>query len=460
MDFDIEMGEAADVYVTEEPVVHDDILPVDDEQEPGEVDEDAPNGSAQPDSQTMVLTKVHIRGVDVLNTDQIKAYAKEHLAAGNLKYVEWIDDTSANLVFTEESSAAEAIRALSSLEIADATQVAPLELLPAKAFSEKPDANLQIRFAVLSDKKIVGAAQYSRFYLLNPEYDPAERKRNRNYRDRDGEYEYRNGRNNKRGGRREDSVEVYDASMYDDEDTTAAKKSPPKTWYGDRRSRSRSRSRSPRSDRSDRNNDRYARANKGKELFGDSGNGSRRDGFRSSRNRSASPVRSVDGDLRMDDEVEARRAGRRNREGARSIKERLSATSSRNNSSRELFPGNKKELFPSKRMDATEGSNAMMDKVGGNAHVERISTQLSDRISHPSATTARTTTSTDNSNGGGFSIRGMANQQPTGQGLSIKGQASAKELFPDKLGNAGKELFSEKLANRIRRPRQRAEDTW
>jgi len=57
----------------------------------------------------------------------------------------------------------------------------------------------------------------------------------------------------------------------------------------------------------------------------------------------------------------------------------------------------------------------------------------------------------------GFNIRGIASQRSSDQGIAIKGSASAKELFPDKLSsNAGKELF----ANKLGRPRQRAEDLF
>lgn len=52
----------------------------------------------------------------------------------------------------------------------------------------------------------------------------------------------------------------------------------------------------------------------------------------------------------------------------------------------------------------------------------------------------------------------MANRKGGDQGFAIKG-TSAKELFPEKLGNAGKELFADKMESRGRR-RQKAEDMF
>lgn len=62
--------------------------------------------------------------------------------------------------------------------------------------------------------------------------------------------------------------------------------------------------------------------------------------------------------------------------------------------------------------------------------------------------------------GSTFNIRGTANKRGADQGFAIKGtSASAKELFPEKFGNAGKELFADKVEGRGRR-RQKAEDLF
>lgn len=99
------------------------------------------------------------------------------LGRGTYDKLEWIDDTSLNLVFGSEGIAHEALVALASVHVADATQLPPLEPIPAKSFSGKPDSTLSVRVAVTGDRKVAGAAQRSCFYLLHPEYDPEERKR-------------------------------------------------------------------------------------------------------------------------------------------------------------------------------------------------------------------------------------------------------------------------------------------
>lgn len=78
--------------------------------------------------------------------------------------------------------------------------------------------------------------------------------------------------------------------------------------------------------------------------------------------------------------------------------------------------------------------------------------KLEDRITPRSAAVASET------GGSAFNIRGMANRKGGDQGFAIKG-TSAKELFPEKLGNAGKELFADKMESRGRR-RQKAEDMF
>lgn len=263
--------------------------------EPGEVVDDEPAGgfngveNTDDDSKTIIPTKVHIRGLDTLHTEDIKTYVKAHY--GSADRIEWIDDTSANLLFNSAPTAREAIAALSAIEVADTTALAIGEFLPAKPFEGRPEITLQVRFALGSDQKQAGAALRSRYYLLHPEHDPEERRRRQHdnisrYRDRDGDRR-RNGGRRRRDS--DDAVETFEASMYDD---------PPE------RERA------------------FAEENRGKELFGE--RSARRD-------RSASPRRDGEGDARMD---ELDRSSRRNRDQARHIKGRLAA----DNSAKELFP--------------------------------------------------------------------------------------------------------------------------
>ncbi|SPN98855.1 uncharacterized protein DNG_01896 [Cephalotrichum gorgonifer] len=367
----------------------------------------AANDSTSPqntDAPVLVPTKVHLRGVDTLTTDDIKSYASEHIGAA--ERVEWIDDTSANLVFGSEASAQDALVALCAIPIADPTQLPVLECLPAKPFSAKPGVSLEVRVAVSTDKKQAGAYARSRFYLLHPEYDPEERRRRdeshrSRYRDRDRDRDRRDrrGSRGRRSGRYEDEDDVtYDPSFYDDPDESQSSARPRR-----RRSSSRESTRRTR----DRDSDLPRQRNSEKELFPTHRSGAR------ARDRSASP-------LREDDSLTMRNALDDNRASAQQVKRRLSAA----NEPRELFP----------------------EKSGtsGLGQLDRL--ELSSKPSNDV-----------------FSIQGLAARRGDGDDFKLKGASTArvKELFPDKFGgNAGKELFDEdRLAGRGKR-RQKAEDLF
>lgn len=293
-----------------------------------------------------------------MSPEDIKSYFNQH--AGGMRYdrVEWIDDTSANLLFGSESAAAEALVFLSAIEITNPTALPPRELLSAKPYTAKPDVVLQVRFAVASDRKVAGAAARSRFYLLNPEYERQERNQRRGghrggnrYRDRDDydrRYYNRNdgGRYDERYEYDDENAAPFDVNLYDDDESSLSKRKPRA-----RRSRSRSGSRSrPRSGGS--GSDGSGRPdNSGKELFPDLGKKKeRRSGVR---NRSASPARSDrDGDVRMDGE-RTRSSAVRNRDKAQQIK----------------------ELFPNKL--ASGGKVAQMDRVD---KVDSVSKRLSGML--------------------------------------------------------------------------------
>lgn len=341
-------------------------------QEDGEIEETT-NGDATIESQRLVPNKVHIRGLDLLDQDKLKAYVSSHVGGKGADRIEWVNDSSANLVFGSETAAQEALLLLSAVDIADATQLPLGEVLPAKPVSDQPQIALHVRFAVESDKKERGAAQKSRFYLLNPEWDPETDEgrrrregRNRRYRERDDRGSYRQsgrGRYDDRyDDRGEEMPESFDVNLYDDDPAALSKRvtlSPrPRSDRGRGRARN---SRSP-SDRSDQ--DRYRPANQGRELFP---NSRPRDNLRSergsyARNRSASPATS-ERNAMEDDLAKDREAVRNNRDKARSIKERLYTKSTKNDSGpRELFPtAAKKELFPVKSSGG--GGGAVMDQV-------------------------------------------------------------------------------------------------
>ncbi|KAL2262748.1 hypothetical protein VTK26DRAFT_233 [Humicola hyalothermophila] len=446
MDLDIEMDvdDVQDVPVPAIPQAYTDDIITGEEQEPGEVDEpvnDQDNGAAS--DKTVVPFKVHLRGLDTFNPDDVKAYLSEHYGTAQLNRVEWIDDTSANFIFKSESAAQEALVALAAVEIADPTQLPPLEEVPAKGFAQKPESILRVRFAVASDKKVAGAAERSRFYLLHPEYDPEERRRRGEfrdrYRDRDDRY-----RRDRRGDRRRDrrgdyrddeSPETFDVNLYDDDSSALAKRTR-------RPSRSGRLSASSETSEIGRGGSLAARRNRDKELFPEKLSGS----GRGLRDRSASPVRDRDGDAEMALDEDARAAAAmRSREKGRSIRERMA----RDNSAKELFPAKAsgpKELFPSK-VGASSGSKAQMDQISDTTVL--TSAKLEDRI------TPRPT-----GDSSAFNIRGIASKRTTDQGIAIKGTGpTVKELFPHKFGNSGKELFAEKLEGRGR-TRRKAEDMF
>jgi hypothetical protein len=288
----------------------------------------------------------------------VKAYLAEHYNTSQLSRIEWINDSSANFIFKGESIAQEALVALAAVEIADPTQLPPLEDIPAKGFAQKPDSVLRVRFAVTGDRKPPRASERSRFYLLHPEYDPEERRRRGEftrgkYRDRDDRNDrYRRDRRNDRRRESHDDEErnTFDVNLYDDDAPALAKRT-------GRPSSTRRRSLSASSHT--RRSPEPARRNREKELFPTKLSGGRH----GLRDRSASPVRDRDGDAEMDLDEDARAAAAlRSREKGRSIKERLS----RDNTSKELFPSKdskrSKELFPTK-VSAPAGSKAQMDQI-------------------------------------------------------------------------------------------------
>lgn len=439
MDLDIEMDVDDFQDIPQIPEAYTQDIITGEEQEPGEVDEDLDSHALNSQDNELLLNKVHIQGLDTFKPEDVRNYLKEHTADANFERIEWINDTSANFIFRSESAARDALIALAAVGIADPTQLAPREMVSAKAYAQKPESYLQVRYAVASDKKPVGAAAYSRFYLLNPEYDPEERRRRGEfgrgkYRDREDRHDRSRRRNDRYREPRSEEPETFAEDFYDEKSTTSAKPSQPSP-------RRRRRSSSPGS--RDRSRD---TRNRTKELFPD------RRGSGRLRDRSASPARDRDGDAQMDLDEDARAAAAlRSREKGRLLREQLS----RDTHSKELFPekakGAKKELFPAKVSSA--GSKAQMDQVNDATVLE--SAKLADRV------TARPTASATSS-AGGISIRGMANKRGPDQGISIRGMGAAptvKELFPQKFGNSGKELFAEKIAGRGQ-TRQKAADSF
>ncbi|PKS11622.1 hypothetical protein jhhlp_001773 [Lomentospora prolificans] len=408
MDWDVEMDEGPHLDGTHSIADYEDPKTA---SNPAEV---AVNDSTRRDNtetqdNVVVPTKLHIRGLDILTTEDIKTYVRDHTSPINR--VEWIDDTSANIVFSSEDAAQDALSALSAIPIADPTQLPILECIPAKPYGAKPEVQLQIRFAVSTDKKQVGASSRSRFYLLHPEYDPEERRRHdrSRYRDRDST-DTRRYRDSRRRHDFNDTSEypAYDETFYDDKETGE-----------DLHSRSRSDLRNrdlPDADRESRLGNQapqYLRErNETKELFPQRRRDTRL------RSRSASPRRDVD-------KSAAGEHSHRNRARAMQVKHDLATVDQA------------KELFPSK-LSASSAKLAQLDQL-------------------ESATKATSLDGADS-----LHIRGVASQASPSSGFTIKGASSVKvkELFPSKFGGSvDDDLFPDKLEGRNRR-RQKAEDLF
>lgn len=401
---------------------------------------------------TATAHKVHIRGLDDLTTADIKAFSSEHFPSHLPVRVEWIDDTSANIVF---ETPAIGMLALEQLSVAESSSLPALQLRPAKPLLARPEVSLQVRCAVATDQKQARAHESSRFYLLYPEHDPREQRRRERGRDNNEYRRRRYGHDENRRRRRKDRTDRFDASMYDDDNESISHRSSiasssdgrsrrPRRMDSYRpgsRSFSRGRSASPGADRSKRRRRTpppafnksdptpFPSANTGKELF---------------------PTKN------QDDLV---------KEGKDLFSDRLISRSPK-----ELFP-TKVNTVIHRRTDAFDAADETADLfssrmsvpfVDGAANRVSRGIALGNRISlaksiksenRPSSALATMPNSDDIDQG--VSIRGVSTPE-----ISIRGVAKLKELFPDKVGsNVGKELFAEKVNGRGGR-RNRAEDMF
>jgi len=414
-----------------------------------------PNDTSESNALDPTPNKVHMRGLDNLTTKDIKEFAAEYFDSYKPLHIEWIDDYSANIVYETPDIALDALTAFAAVEVANVPQIPALQAIPAKAFPLHPQTRLEVRIAVLGDRKQAGARERSRFYLLNPEYDPAERRKRagyqggRKYRDRD-DGGYRSQRYDDREQQKRERNTEFDASLYDDDEVAIAQRAERDNRRQDSSSGNESRGRESRKV--------HFRGAAGKELFPDLEN---RGGGRL-RNRSASPLRDRDGDQKM---IESRFAERRrldtaasaNRQKAQMMKAQLREA----DSPKELFP--QKASFIHRRSDAFDAADETADLFANKMPVPFMDGS-GDSRSRNSASLASRITRKVPDNDVGFSIRGAAKLSAAPiQTFSIKGAASGarvKELFPSSLGeNAGKELFSERLEGRGRR-RQKAEDLF
>jgi hypothetical protein len=163
--------------------------------------------------------KVHVRGVDNLTTDDIKTFAQEHYAP-EITRIEWIDDQSANIIDDNAMLASEALSSLTLDELQGLEDISSTDLRIAKKLSTHPEAGLQIRIAFKTDVKKPRASESSRFYLMNPEYDPSNRRKQydgrRGGRRTDTRTQYADGDRPRQRRRSDVESKPFDENMYDD----------------------------------------------------------------------------------------------------------------------------------------------------------------------------------------------------------------------------------------------------
>src|ERR1700685_194490 len=112
---------------------------------------------------------IHLRGVDNLSTGDVQLYVSTLYPSFESK-IEWIDDTSLNVVY---ESADIATTTLQTLSLNPVEELEVTTLRPAKPLvGEKSIEGLKVRIAFMGDKKERGARDRSRWYLFNPH--PAE----------------------------------------------------------------------------------------------------------------------------------------------------------------------------------------------------------------------------------------------------------------------------------------------
>lgn len=136
---------------------------------------------------------LHLRGVDDMSTADVHTYLNLY-STDSKPRIEWIDDTSLNLVYY---SADDARIALAHLTTVPTDQIGTKESSAAQNNPKKPDSKLAIRYATESDKKVKGAKDRSRWYLFHPEDDPDSRPRHRGKARREEPYSI-NGRHERR----------------------------------------------------------------------------------------------------------------------------------------------------------------------------------------------------------------------------------------------------------------------
>lgn len=155
--------------------------------------------SSQPEVELSNIPRdnaLHIKGVDDMSTANVHTYISIYTKDSKPR-IEWIDDTSLNLVYY---TAEDARVALTHLIANPPDSIDNTKIYSAHNNPEKPESQLTIRYATEGDKKERGAKDRSRWYLFHPEDDPDNRSRHgrAGRKSKRNEPYSRNGRHDKR----------------------------------------------------------------------------------------------------------------------------------------------------------------------------------------------------------------------------------------------------------------------
>ena len=445
--------------------------------------------SSQISESDLSLHKVHIRGLENLTTSNIQAFCSEHYPSETSPRVEWIDDTSANLVFEGEETAKTALRHL-TLPSNKSDTLSISQLRAAKTLSTHPGSSLYVRIAVITDQKRPRAYEASRFYMMHPEHDPREQRRLGARSQGNGDYRRKGYSDDEhRRRRRRDKEDGFDASMYDDGGLSSRRGSISSSSNefsiegkrriirrGDSYRPARDERKSARltRDRSASPNGRNRHTpppiyrsrdphpslhdNKGKELFPSTFR-SKRDADRNDKDLFSSKLLIADVNKGLNTTKSALA-----RETAPTGNDLFANRARASEMRKELFP---QKVNPNKhsRSDAFDAADETADLFANGMSVPFI-----DRPSgRKTPMNKQRSCGLQSQAGGGdvdlgLSIRGAS--RVDNQGFSIRGGAAVKaigtikELFPGKAAsNNGKELFAERIEGRGGR-RNRAEDLF
>lgn len=400
-----------------------------------------------------------------MHTNDILAFVNDNFPDAEVR-VEWIDDTSANIVFKSKEAAREGVTRLSMQPVSVQEVLAnPQTERTAKALASRPSSMLTVRIAQVGDKKKKNARDASRYYLMHPEEDPTERMRkefaNGRRRRDNGEYERRrfDDREHRRRRYKDDADATNDfaASMYDDAPEPPARGRGRDLFEG----RSRGRSASP----GTRNSDEI-------DISGSDDDGRlvrRLRGYRDRNERPPPYSRRDPAPYPRDNTGKELFGGSdRQQEGGGLHSDRMDGTPNKASESRE---GN---VQAAKRMRDHLMSAAQTSPRAGHRRSRAMDAKneedLADRFARKSTLSIDSTKSNTGVElfpSNGLNIRGSAGQGGGGGGgggnggLSIKGRADVKELFPERYGgnaNVGRELFDAPV--RERRVRHRAGDLF